>query len=57
MSEPGGVSTAGEVTYWWVEDDGWISAGFDTGHSLYFENDKMGWSSFLLYAIVLGKLY
>ncbi len=56
--EPGGVGTVGDTTYWWLSDDeDWISAGFDTGHSLYFENNADGWGSFLAYAIVLGKLY
>ncbi len=56
--EPGGVGTVGDATYWWLSDDeDWISAGFDTGHSLYFENNADGWGSFLAYAIVLGKLY
>ncbi len=57
MSEDGGVGTVGEATYWWIRVEEFISAGFDTGHSLYFENNADGWGTFLACAIVLGKLY
>lgn len=57
MSEDGGVGTVGEATYWWIRVEEFISAGFDTGHSLYFENNAEGWGTFLACAVVLGKLY
>lgn len=55
--DPGGVGTIGEATYFWLHDDGWVSVGFATGESMYFEDGQEGWSSFLAYCIVLGRLY
>mgnify|MGYP007071600084 CR=1 FL=1 len=56
-TECGGAGTVGDASYFWMVDGDFISAGFDTGHSLFFENDAEGWGAFLAYAVVLGKLY
>lgn len=55
--QTGGVGTIGEATYFWTYDDGWVSVGFDTGETMYFEDGQEGWASFLAYCIVLGRLY
>ena len=55
--EVGGVGTVGDHHYMWMITDDFVNACFDTGDTIYFENNAEGWGGFLAFGRVVAGLY
>lgn len=54
--ECGGVGDFNGKYYMWIIEEDSITAVFDTGEVVLFDNDELGWYEFLLVGMFLGKM-